>query len=65
MKKIEAIKIIRKELEKENPNWIVVRRLCERFHLSDTAFRDKLFHKDKEALLKDFLLDLKYWQGKT
>ncbi len=72
MKKIEAIKIIRKELKKpigENgvdlTQWGLVEKLSAEFGLNDTAYRDKISRHDKEGLLKDYLLDLKYWRKKT
>ncbi|HDY68412.1 hypothetical protein LCGC14_1745240 [marine sediment metagenome] len=69
MKKIEAVKIIRKELFKgygangaDFTNWGIVEDLSKRFGLQDTAYVDKIFHHNKEGLLEDFLLDLRYYK---
>ena len=71
MKKIEGIKLIRKELlAKKGANgadftdWFLVEKLSERFNLRDTAYRDKVRNRQKGALLDDYLLDLKYWKNK-
>jgi hypothetical protein len=71
MKKIEGIKIIRKELFKKNglngadfTDWRLIRALSSRFNLQDTAYIDKIFAKDKKGLLEDYLLDLKYWRNR-
>lgn len=72
MKKLEAIKLIRKELKKplgENgadfTNWGLVRHLSEVFKLQDTAYRDMIFSKNKSGLLNDYLLSIRYWKKRN
>jgi len=65
MKKIKAIKIIRKELKESKTNWCLVEALSRCFNLLDTAYRDKIRNKQKEALLSDYLLSISYWKKKT
>ncbi len=69
MKKIEAVKLIRKELQKplgangvDLTMWGLVEKLSEQFNLEDTAYRDKILRHEKEGLLRDYLLDVKYWK---
>lgn len=66
-KKIEYVKLIRKELQKERPNWQFIRSVSNIAGLQDTAYRDKIERYDVEGLLRDYLLDLNYWKqkGKT
>lgn len=71
MKKIEGVKFIRKELLRkcgangaDFTDWFLVEKLSERFNLRDTAYRDKVRNRQKDALLNDYLLDLEYWKKK-
>ena len=61
-KKIEYIKLIRKELQKERPVWEFIRGVSRIAGLQDTAYRDKIERHDIKGLLRDYLLDLKYWK---
>ncbi len=64
-KKIEYVKLIRKELQKERPVWGLIRSLSRIAKLQDTAYRDKIEKHDINGLLRDYLLDLNYWKKKS
>ena len=57
---IRAVKKIREELKKENTDWGFVRKLSKEFDLTDTAYRENIFDKNKKELLRDYLLSVKY-----
>jgi hypothetical protein len=63
-KKIEYIKLIRKELLKERPVWEFIQGVSKIAGLQDTAYRDKIERHDINGLLRDYLLDLKYWKNR-
>ena len=63
-KRIEYIKLIRKELLKDRPVWQFIRGVSKIAGLQDTAYRDKIEQHDVKGLLRDYLLDLKYWKIK-
>ena len=64
MKKIKYIKLIRKELLKERPVWQFIRSISKIAGLQDTAYRDKVERQDIKGLLRDYLLDVKYWENR-
>ena len=61
-KRIEYVKLIRKELQKERPVWGFVRSVSKIAGLQDTAYRDKIEKHDIDGLLRDYLLDLNYYK---
>lgn len=63
-KKIEYIKLIRKELLKERPVWSFIKRVSKIVGFQDTAYRYKIERHDVNGLLMDYLLDLKYWKNR-
>ena len=63
-KRIEYIKLIRKELLKERPVWQFIRSVSKIAGLQDTAYRDKIERHDVNGLLRDYLLDLEYWKNR-
>ncbi len=65
LKKIEYIKLIRKELKKERPVWQFIRDVSKTAKLQDTAYRDKIERHDTGGLLRDYLLDINYWKQRN
>ena len=63
-KRIEYIKLIRKELLRERPVWESIRSMSRIAGLQDTAYRDKIERQDVQGLLRDYLLDLEYWRNR-
>ena len=63
-KRIEYIKLIRKELLKERPVWQFIISVSKIAGLQDTAYRDKIERHDVNGLLRDYLLDLEYWKNR-
>ena len=63
-KRIEYIKLIRKELLKERPVWQFISSVSKIAGLQDTAYRDKIERHDVNGLLRDYLLDLEYWKNR-
>ena len=63
-KRIEYVKLIRKELLKEHPVWRLISDISEIAGLQDTAYRDKIERHDVQELLMDYLLDLNYWNNR-
>ena len=63
-KRIEYVKLIRKELLEERPVWGFIRNVSRIAGLQDTAYRGKIERHDVQGLLMDYLLDLKYWKNR-